>query len=276
MSFFEVSPAFELEAGRYITTSDTNSVLLGYKIAKEGFDKPIQINNKIYINGRPYIVVGIFKEQTSQVGGNPNNFVLLNYHEVRDKFGDSIPKDEILFMNVLVRDGFDVEEVASKVEDAIRLSHKLPRDKKDFTIFSPKVIADQVKTITDMISAFLGSIASISLLVGAIGISNTMFSAVLERTKEIGTLKAIGATDSDISNFFLLESAMLSLLGGILGLILAIIVGIIVTEFKVPYYTSPELFVGTFIFSIIIGIVAGIIPARNAAKLSAVEALRYE
>ncbi|MEM4368034.1 MAG: ABC transporter permease [Candidatus Anstonellales archaeon] len=274
--FLEVSPAFELEKGRYLRENEQNAVLLGYKIAKDTFDKPIDVGNTIYINGRPYTVVGIFKEQTTQVGGNPNNFILLDYNEVKNKFASARQKDEVMFLNVLVKEGYDVEQLAERIEELLRISHKLPKDTKDFTVFSPKIIQEQVNNILNLINAFLGAIASISLVVGAIGISNTMFSAVLERTREIGILKAIGAKESDIYLLFLLEGCIISAIGGIIGIVVSIILGQIFKSFNVAYSLGMDLMVISVVFSFLIGILASIIPARNAARLSAVEALRYE
>ncbi|MEM3372735.1 MAG: ABC transporter permease [Candidatus Anstonellales archaeon] len=274
--FLEVSPAFELEKGRYLRENEQNAVLLGYKIAKDTFDKPIDVGNTIYINGRPYTVVGIFKEQTTQVGGNPNNFILLDYNEVKNKFASARQKDEVMFLNVLVKEGYDVEQLAERIEELLRISHKLPKDTKDFTVFSPKIIQEQVNNILNLINAFLGAIASISLVVGAIGISNTMFSAVLERTREIGILKAIGAKESDIYLLFLLEGGIISAIGGIIGIVVSIILGQIFKSFNVAYSLGMDLMVISVVFSFLIGILASIIPARNAARLSAVEALRYE
>ncbi|MCX8166349.1 MAG: ABC transporter permease [Candidatus Micrarchaeota archaeon] len=274
--FLEVSPAFELEKGRYLRENEQNAVVLGYKIAKDTFDKPIEVGNTIFINGRPYVVVGIFKEQNTQVGGNPNNFILLDYNEVKQKFVTGKQKDEVMFLNVLVREGYDIEEVAARIEEMLRISHKLPKDTKDFTVFSPKVIQDQVNNIINLLNTFLGAIASISLIVGAIGISNTMFSAVLERTREIGILKAVGARESDIYLLFLLEGGIISLIGGVIAIIIAMLLSYVFDAFDVAYSIGLDLVIISLIFSFFTGVIASIIPARNAAKMSAVEALRYE
>ncbi len=274
--FLVASPAFELEKGRFLKENDQNAVVLGYKIAKEGFDQPVELNSRIFINDKPYTVIGIFKEQPQSVGGNPNNFILLPYDEVKNKFKAFVEKDEVSFLNVVVREGYDVNEVARRMEEVLRISHKLPRDEKDFTVFSPELIQEQVNSITTIITAFLGSIAAVSILVGGINISNTMFSLVLERTREIGILKAIGAKNEDIAFMFLVESAVMSLIGGVFGLLISFFTGVILRYFSVPYYTSPELYVGALVFSFVIGIIAGYLPARRAANLSAVSALRYE
>ena len=274
--FKDFYPYLELESGRYVREGEKGAMMIGSSVAEDKFDKRVEPNSRILVNGKPYTVVGIFKESTSSMGGNPNDFIIMDYQDIRNEFKDSLPKDEVMFLYAMVREGFDVEEVAERMEYVIKQSHKLPRDRKDFTVFSPKVISDQVNQITDMITMFLGSIATISLIVGAIGITNTMFSSVLERTKEIGTLKALGATDDLIGYLFLVESSILSMIGGMAGVALAVLSGMLMGSFGVPYYTSPEVVAGTFVFSVIIGLAAGYFPAMNAARLNIVSSLRYE
>lgn len=124
---------------------------------------------------------------------------------------------------------------------------------------------------------FLAAIAAVSLLVGAIGIANSLFTSVLEKTKEIGILKALGSTEMEILELFLFESALFGLVGGITGILLGLIASYLLSALvSLNTYVSVELMVISLMLSVGIGVVAGVIPAKNASKLKPIEALRYE
>jgi putative ABC transport system permease protein len=144
-----------------------------------------------------------------------------------------------------------------------------------------KSMAESVTEMTSSMTLFLGAIAAVSLLVGAVGIANTMFTSVLEKTKEIGTMKAIGAKNRDILMIFLLNSAMVGLVGGILGVILGWIVSaglqtMMGDELTSGGGVSPYLMIEGLILAVLIGVISGVVPAYRASKLKPVDALRYE
>jgi len=160
---------------------------------------------------------------------------------------------------------------------------------KDFSISSVKEMQETISETISAMTLFLGAIAAISLLVGAFGIANMMFTTVLEKTKEIGVMKSIGAKNRDIMLIFLLNSGMIGLVGGILGGILGTIISKLLltylmssmgTSMMIKGITSiiinPKTFLLVFGTSVLIGIIAGVIPAYRASKMSPVEALRYE
>lgn len=155
-------------------------------------------------------------------------------------------------------------------------AHKTRADEKDFSVINSKTLQEKVGSILGMVTAFLGAIASISLLVGGVGIANSMLTSVMERTREIGILKAVGARRDDILKIFILESGALGGLGGVIGVILGSAIAYLANFAGIPVSIRPEMLVFVFLFSVGIDLVSGFIPARRAANLSPVEALRYE
>jgi putative ABC transport system permease protein len=185
---------------------------------------------------------------------------------------------------VQVDEGEDVFEVAERVEKDLRKHRDVTEDTQDFDIFTPEGLFESFQSILNIITIFLTGVAAISLLVGGIGIANTMYTSVLERTREIGVMKAIGAKNSDVFAIFFIESGLLGLVGAGVGIILGFAVSksveyIAVTSLNttllqaaVPTY----LVVGLLAFGFVIGAVSGTLPAVQASKTNVVDALRYE
>ncbi len=182
-----------------------------------------------------------------------------------------------------VQDGFDPEEVANEIIKRLRQSREEKEGQETFDVQTSEQILETFGNIFGIVQAVLVGIAAISLLVGGIGIMNTMYTSVLERTKEIGVMKAIGAKNSDILYIFLFESGSLGLVGGIIGVIFGaglskgveyIAMNSLGTNLLQASLT-PQLIFGALIFSFLIGTLSGILPAMNAAKLKPVDALRY-
>jgi len=165
--------------------------------------------------------------------------------------------------------------VSARVEEEMLMAHRVTEDKKDFGVITSKFINDQLNQVTGILSIFLGSIAGVSLLVGGIGISNTMFMSVTERRREIGVIKSIGARKSDILELFLSESILIGVVGGTLGLLAAFVLGSIISAVAgIRISFIPEVILGAIFFSGLVGVISGIIPAKQAAELDPVDALR--
>jgi ABC-type antimicrobial peptide transport system permease subunit len=165
--------------------------------------------------------------------------------------------------------------VSSRIEDELISSHRVSKDKKDFSVITADFINRQLDTVTGLLTLFLGGIAGIALLVGGIGIANTMFMSVTERQREIGILKSLGAKESEILQLFLVESSLIGILGGIFGILLAFLIGFAISALaQINVAISPEVALFASLFSALVGVISGMVPARNAAKMDPVEALR--
>jgi len=273
-SIYRETTTLNLKSGRFLQEGDRDVVVFGGSVA-ELFDKDVQVNSIVEIDGRKYRVVGVL-EKTGNNFANLDNIVYMEYNEGKRIFSDFLLPNEISAMQIKVLEGYDVVEVSDRIEEVLLRNHKVSEDEKDFGILTAVSLNEQVNSIIEVISVFLGAVAAISILVGMIGISNTMFMSVMERTKEVGVLKAIGASRKKIINIFIIEAGILGLLGGVLGLLVALIFNFILSLFGVTTAMSIELLLGSVIFAFVIGVIAGVFPAKNASEIPAIEALRYE
>jgi putative ABC transport system permease protein len=270
----------ELDSGRLLTQGDSYSVVLGGRIVQNTFENGIPLNSMVVIEGKSFKVVGILAEGSAVY--MPIEIARTTLEDVGDKEFDSI--------SVKIEDVDISDDTVSLVTSRLMMSRGILNEKdRDFTVTSQKTLQENIQSTLNTMSLFLGAIAAISLLVGAIGIANTMFTSVLEKTKEIGIMKAIGAKNKDVLMIFLLNSGMIGLVGGLGGLILGIIGSGLISYLGSSTSTSggvgrilgstavtPSLLIGALLFSVVIGMVAGVIPAYRASRLKPVDALRYE
>jgi putative ABC transport system permease protein len=192
--------------------------------------------------------------------------------------------DEIDILIVQTIEGIDVNTVAESIKKELRDYRNVDEGEEDFRVQTFEQVMKSFQTIFGIVQAVVIGIAAISLLVGGIGITNTMYTSVLERTRDIGIMKAIGARNSDIMKLFLIESGLLGLVGGAVGIIIGIgmskTVEIAVTKLYNFVYLKAHfpwyLILGALAFSFIVGSISGVMPARQAAKMKPVDALRYE
>ncbi len=271
--------SFDLEAevGRLLETGDKSKILLGNNFLEtEDFGKKFYVGKKVKINGKDFEIVGILKSS-----GNiqMNGIVFMTDEGIRDLF--DIEKEHDLIV-VQVKDKDRIEEVANEIERKLRNDRNEKIEEESFTVESPIQTLNSVNTILNIINLIVVGIAAISLLVGGIGIANTMYTSVIERTKEIGVMKAIGAQNKDILMIFLIESGLLGLVGGIVGAVIGL-GGAIALSSLVNNALGGELFavsisypllLGAIGFSFFTGIISGILPAFQASKLNVIDALR--
>jgi putative ABC transport system permease protein len=275
----------EIEEGRDFLPNERRVVILGSRIAKEMFSQKILVDSQITVGGVPFRVIGILKESGAQMG-LLDNTIFMNIKDAREII-PNIEKDKYSLINVKIEDAASIDDIILKIDEALMTKRKETPDKKTYTIISAKQIAQTVNMIISSMNLFLGGIAGVSLIVGAVGISNTMFTSVMERTRQIGTLKALGAKNSEIMKMFLFESALIGFVGGLMGISIGFITTGLLNEFSFRIFSAPGMrmssaiitpqliFIGLF-FATVIGALSGLIPAKRAAELEPVEALRYE
>lgn len=270
----------ELDSGRYLTTGDTNYVVVGNRVATSIFEEGMQINRQVTIEGKTFKIVGILKES-----GGDDSTIFMPIAMARDILED-VGEEEFGAISVKIANVDLTDETIAEIQRKLMLSRGILQDKdRDFTVTSPRAFQETVSSTLTSVSLFLAAIAAISLIVGAVGIANTMFTSVLEKTKDIGIMKAIGAQNKDILLIFLFNSGLLGLVGGIGGVLLGAAGASLIGSLSGTSlgrlslgssYLSPTLIIGAFLLSVIVGMTAGAIPAYRASKLRPVDALRYE
>jgi len=257
---------------------DGFKVVIGNNLAEDNiFQRDIKVGDKLVINGENFQVVGILGKS----GFPPVDNALLI---PQDRLKKLLGFEDKLSAIVAKAKTENINQVADSVARNLRSLRNVDEGKEDFEVETPEHILQGFNTIFTIVQAVLIGIAAISLFVGGIGIMNTMYTSVLERTSEIGVMKAIGARNGDILFIFLIESGTLGLIGGFVGILLGIgfakAVEIGSTAFfgtvLIQAQISPFLIIGSLLFSIIVGVIAGTFPAVQASKLAPVEALRYE
>jgi putative ABC transport system permease protein len=277
-----------LASGRFLESGESTNVLIGNGVANGMFDYNLTVDNQIRIGSKTFTIVGILAESGTGSFGGDDRTIFMTIQAAREIVTD-VGNNEYSSIQVKVIDTNAVDQTITNVEQVLYTSRMVTADTADFTVTSPTSMLETIQSTMATLTFFLTGIAAISLLVGAIGIANTMFMSVMERTRLIGILKSIGTRNSEIMKLFLAESGIIGLMGGLLGIFLGfIVVGIISnvgfnimgmgrigTNTSVAIVT-PELILFALVFSTVIGIVSGLIPARKAANLQVVEAMRSE
>lgn len=273
-SIFEESQGMKLESGSWPTSDMENLVVLGNKTAKELFKRKIREGDEILINSKRFTVAGVLSLIGNQEDDNSAYISLSSLHRLTGKQG-------ALTAFVKLEQGTNIDRAAKQVKFELGKQEVV----RDFSVITAAKAEQIVGSILSMIEFVLIIIALASLLVGAVGIMNTMYTSVLERTRQIGVMKAVGASNDGILTLFLIESGLIGLIGGVLGIILGILgawgIGLIANGFGIKnIFSFWELdFLGILVILIVtffVGVLAGIFPARRAAKMEPAEALRYE
>ncbi len=267
---------FVVDKGRYLKDGDRYKMQVGPR-TDEAFDEDIDVGDKVEIDGIMFDVVGINKKT-----GNPFHDIKITMPiETAQELSNK--SDEYSAIMVKIEKGADIDAVAETMKDKLRRHRDVKEDEEDFSVETPENIVGVFQDVLDLVIGVLAGIAGISLIVGGIGIMTTMYTSILERTNQIGIMKAVGARNSDIMLMFLVESGILGLVGGVIGVILGLLVSKIFEYVIVEYggitmfrmYASSELIIGALLFSFLVGCISGYLPARRASKMHPVDALRH-
>lgn len=271
---------FHVQFGQFIQSEDENTrrriAVLGQSVVSDLFatgEEPI--GKTIKINNVPFRVMGIMELKGEAGFQSPDDSIFIPLSTAQKRLFGS---DSLRQINVQVRNEEEMDVTSGQIKTVLLSRHKIDDpNNADFRIMNQADILSTMSQVTGILSLLLGGIAAISLLVGGIGIMNIMLVLVTERTREIGLRKAVGAKRKDILGQFLIESLVLSVIGGSLGLILGIAGSYILSVVGGwPFIVSVSSVLLATIFSAAIGIFFGIYPARRASLLSPIEALRYE
>lgn len=272
-SYLEVTNT-ALAEGRTISQIDiknkTKVCILGSEIATSLFNLSDPVGEAIKINGDKYTVIGVLEEQGTSMGNNIDEMVLIPLTTAKYLGTDT----SITNLYVKVENEDNIDRTIMTLENYIRSTLQISSDY--YSVSSQDSMIDTMESVSNTLSLLLGGIASISLIVGGIGVMNVMLVSVTERTKEIGIRKSLGAKRRDILFQFLVESLVLSVIGGIIGVISGIGIGNLVQNFGYTFNASSKVILVSFSSSALIGLVFGIFPAYRAAGLNPIDALRTE
>lgn len=265
----------ELARGRFCSEVDVRYAqkvtVIGAEVAKSYFKEQNPVGKYMQISGARYLVIGVLKEKGDSLFGSADKKLFIPITSVERLF----KTDSIDLYYIQAKSPNQVPDVVKQVDH--KMSRLFPNDKDAYSVVNQQEALDTFDSITKTLTVGLGAIAGISLLVGGIGIMNIMLVSVSERTREIGIRKAIGARDSDILLQFLIESVVLSLLGGGIGILLGIFSAQLVTilsDFEM-IVSIPTILLAVG-FSMFIGVVFGVVPAHKASKKMPIDALRAE
>jgi putative ABC transport system permease protein len=272
--------AWPMTSGRTFTETETRSgravCILGTTVRKEIFAGQDPLGASIRVRNVPCEIVGVLASKGQAMGGNDqDDVVILPLRTVQRRINGN---EDVAVIQISVQSSEITARVAADLTALLRERRHIVRDKEDdFRVLNIAEIANTVQSTTRVLTAFLSALAAVSLLVGGIGIMNIMLVSVTERTREIGIRLAIGALERDVLTQFLVEAVVLSLCGGLIGIAIGLAGSYFaVPLLKVPFVFDPTVVALAFGFSGAVGVIFGFFPARKAAQLDPIEALRHE
>jgi len=269
-----------IQSGTFFTDADVRTagrvIVIGQTVADNLFPGMDPVGQTLRVANLPFRVSGVMtRKGQDQQGRDQDDIAFAPYTTVQKKVLGS-PRLQVAYASAISQDAtYTAQE---QITELLRQRHKLgDNEANDFTVRNMTDIAEAANETNNTMTLLLACIASVSLLVGGIGIMNIMLVSVTERTREIGIRMAIGARSSAVRSQFLIESIVLSLTGGFIGIILGVVVSVSIPKFLGwPTLVSSLAIIGSVIFSAAVGIFFGYYPARKAAGLDPIEALRYE
>lgn len=284
-SFFQIRN-YTIDKGSFFTRSDVDSfnqvAVIGPKLAETLFGGREPVGKTVRLKNSTFRIVGVFeKKGIGPFGVDQDNLIIIPVTIAQKQL---LGMDYYSVINVEANDNYTIDFAKSRVISILRQTHRITDpDKDDFTVNTQEDALSLLGNITSIMTVFLSAIASISLVVGGIGIMNIMLVSVVERTREIGLRKALGATNRDIMKQFLIESVMITFIGGIIGILIGaffVVVAYLILSRVLEsgwFFSLPvsSIFIAVVVSSLV-GIVFGIYPARKAAQKNPIDALRYE
>ncbi len=277
---YPIIKSWKVENGNIFTQKENKLnkkvAVIGSTIAEELFDSEDPVGKSIRINKLPFKIVGVLesKGQNSR-GDDQDDVVLIPTNTALKKMSGS----QYIGMIYISAKSLDViDQTQEEVTELLRASHKLKYDEDDdFSIFNQSEITEMASSTSQTLTLLLGAIAGVSLIVGGIGIMNIMLVSVTERTREIGIRLSIGARSRDVLTQFLTEALVLSLSGGIIGIVFALAICLALSNFtSLTTVINTTIILIAFSFSGLVGIFFGYYPAKKAARMNPIDALRYE
>jgi len=275
----------KIEKGRMFNQNDLKSAnlvgVIGYETAKDLFDNENPIGKKVKIRDKNVKIIGVFPKTGKVAFADIDNLMLLPYTSAKKYI--QVQNFYNSFTGLVLSED-RLSQTVTDIEKTLRETHNITNpENDDFHVITQQDVVERVSTITNVLNILLVSVAAISLVVGGVGIMNVMLVSVTERTKEIGLRKAIGATNTDIKNQFLIEAIVLTLSGGIIGIILGLSISYLVTFF-INKFQNLNLVLALPIDSILVaiivstsvGILFGLYPAVSASRKNPIESLRHE
>ncbi len=269
-----------LAAGRYFNDSEERSgaavCVIGETVRRELLGSQNPVGSQIRIKQFSCEVIGLLASKgQSTMGMDQDDTIVMPIRAVQRRLTGN---QDVTLLRVSVRDGVSIDRVKEQLVSLMRERRRISGNEEDnFSVLDTRQIADTLSATTRVMTALLGAVAAVSLLVGGIGIMNIMLVSVTERTREIGIRLAIGALEREVLLQFLVEAVVLASLGGVIGIALATAVSVVLADLmQVPYLFDARINALSFAFSAAIGVVFGYFPARRAARLDPIEALRHE
>jgi putative ABC transport system permease protein len=272
---FYVDPV-GLKEGRWLRENDYKACVIGDRVANDFFDDPVRVNDKLIINGEKFVVIGVFNKASTLYSADVDPHIFLTLRAAKDVLQTA----DVKYIMVRVYNIDEAEEIADEVVETINDNHGL----EDFaTAITMGSALEQIGSVFGILRGVLVGIAAIALVVASIGIMNTMLMSVMERTHEIGVMKAIGAKSSDVLSLFLLESGILSIVGGVIGCVIGVLLARVISlvassALGIEFAAGVRVMVllAGMTVAISVGMLSGFYPARKASQMSPVEAVRYE
>ncbi|RDU71647.1 multidrug ABC transporter substrate-binding protein [Helicobacter aurati] len=277
--YFEVAN-LEIALGRRFDSNEAsaNVCILGESVRQALFKEKDPLGERVRIGKAICEVVGILKAKGSSNGSDQDDVILLPFKTFLRDISGTTSIYNVNRIMISMYDGADSTQIVRNIKAILRdYRHIKPGQIDTFDVWDTKAFEERLTEATRVLVLFLSAVAGVSLIVGGIGIMNIMLVSVTERTREIGTRLAIGALESDVLLQFLIESVVVSALGGLIGVVMGFFISWFATaQMGLPFIFDVWVALGAFLFSALVGIVFGYLPAYRASKLDPIDALRYE